>query len=101
MMSIEGTRCVHGFQFCLSRCRLPRANATVNYAGATVTVRERGAGTLTVSQIAFDNDGYGLSNNIQWKVAGLKTNTYYDVTIANVVVSGAARSYTYFFRILP
>ncbi|WP_264941817.1 CAP domain-containing protein [Sphingomonas caeni] len=76
-------------------------NATVNFSAATITVRERGAGTLAVSQIAFDNDGFGLPNNLQWKVTGLKTNTFYDVTIANVGVNGSARSYTYFFRIIP
>ena len=76
-------------------------NATVNYAAATVQVRERGGANLTVSRIAFDNEGFGLPNNLQWAVAGLRTNTYYDVTIGNVNVGGAARTYTYFFRIIP
>ena len=77
------------------------ANASVNYSQATVAVRERGAGTLTVSQIAFDNDGFGLPNNLQWKVAGLRSNTIYDVTIDKVNVGGTLKTYTYFFRIVP
>jgi hypothetical protein len=77
------------------------ANATVNYAQATVVVRERGGANLTVSRIAFDNDGFGLPNNLQWAVAGLRTNTFYDVTIDKVSVNGTLRAYTYFFRIIP
>lgn len=76
-------------------------NPTVNFASATIEVRERGGGTLAVSRRAFDNDGYGLPNNLQWAVAGLRTNVVYDVTISNVNVGGTARTYTYFFRIVP
>ena len=77
------------------------ANANVNYSQATIEVRERGAGTLAISQVAFDNDGFGLPNNLQWKVAGLKTNTFYDVTIDKVNSGGTLKTYTYFFRIVP
>lgn len=77
------------------------ANASVNFSAATISVRVRGGAALTVSNIAFDNDGYGLPNNLQWKVAGLAANTIYDVTISNVTVGGAARNYSYYFRIVP
>ena len=77
------------------------SNASVNFSAATIVVRERGAGTLAVSQIAFDNEGFGLPNNLQWKVAGLKANTFYDVTIDKVNVGGTLKTYTYFFRIVP
>lgn len=77
------------------------ANATVNFSGATITVRQRGGAALTVSNVSFDNDGFGLPNNLQWSVAGLAANTIYDVTINNVVVNGAARNYSYFFRLTP
>jgi hypothetical protein len=50
--------------------------------------------------VAYDNDGYGLPNNLQFAAAGLTANTIYDVTIANVVVGGTARSYSYYFRIV-
>jgi hypothetical protein len=51
--------------------------------------------------VAFDTQGYGLPNNIQFAVAGLQANTYYDVTISGVKVGGTPRSYSYFFRIVP
>jgi uncharacterized protein YkwD len=77
------------------------ANATVNYAQATITVRQRGGGTLPVSQIQWDNDGFGLPNNLQWAVTGLASNTIYDVTIDKVSVGGVLKTYTYFFRLVP
>ncbi len=77
------------------------ANQSVSYAGATISVRARGGAALTVSNISWDNDGYGLPNSLQWSVAGLAANTTYDVTISNVTVSGAARNYSYYFRIVP
>jgi uncharacterized protein YkwD len=77
------------------------ANAAINYSQATVQVRERGGGTLTVSRIAYDNEGFGLPNNLQWSVAGLRTGTTYDVTIDRVNVAGTLRTYSYFFRLVP
>ena len=76
------------------------ANRTVNFASAVVTVRQRGGGTLAVSRQSFDNDGYGLPNNLQFAVAGLQAGTYYDVTIDGVVVNGTRTNYAYFFRIV-
>lgn len=77
------------------------ANASVNYSQATVTVRARGGAALAVSNISSDNDGFGLPNNLQWKVAGVAANTIYDVTIDKVSVNGTLKTYTYFFRIVP
>lgn len=76
------------------------ANAQVSYAAATVTVRARGGAALTVSKQSYDNQGYGLPNNLQFAVAGLQAGTSYDVTVAGVVVNGAAQSYSYSFRIV-
>lgn len=76
------------------------ANRTVNFAGATVSVRQRNGGAMTVSKVSYDNVGYGLANNLQWAVAGLQANTYYDVTITGVVVNGATQNYSYFFRVV-
>lgn len=77
------------------------ANASVNFSGTTISVRVRGGAALTVSNISYDNDGFGLPNNLQWSVAGLAANTTYDVTINNVIVSGAARNYSYYFKLVP
>lgn len=76
-------------------------NQQVSYANATIGVRVRGGAALTVSNVSWDNDGYGLPNNLQWNVTGLAANTIYDVTIANVSVAGTPRSYSYYFRLVP
>ncbi|HEX8303088.1 CAP domain-containing protein [Sphingomonas sp.] len=75
-------------------------NTNVNFSGATISVRVRGGAALTVSRVAYDNEGYGLPNNLQFAVAGLTANTIYDVTISNVIVAGTPRSYSYYFRIV-
>ncbi len=77
------------------------ANSAVNFSGATITVRPRGGAALAVSNVAWDNDGYGLPNNLQWNVAGLAANTTYDVTINGVIVGGSPRNYSYYFRLVP
>jgi uncharacterized protein YkwD len=74
------------------------ANAKVSFAGATITVTGP-SGALAVSDVSSDNDGYGLANNVQWRVAGLQTGTAYTVRISGV--TGAAQSaYSYSFRIV-
>lgn len=77
------------------------ANASVDFSKATISVRDPAGTAMGVSSISFDNIGYGVPNNLQWKVAGLQQNVSYQVTIAGVVVSGATRSYDYSFRIVP
>lgn len=75
-------------------------NSAVDYAAATIRVTGADGAAMTVSGISFDNLGYGVPNNIQWKVAGLGRNVTYSVTIDNVRVRGVARSYGYTFRII-
>lgn len=75
------------------------ADRSVDFSAATVTVRGP-SGDLPVADISRDNDGYGIANNIQWRVTGLAANTSYTVTIAGV--RGAPQtSYSYNFRIVP
>ncbi|MEI9852639.1 MAG: CAP domain-containing protein [Sphingomonas sp.] len=77
------------------------ANAAVNFSAATVSVRQRGGAAMAVSRVRFDNDGYGLPNNIQFAAAGLASNVTYDVTIDRVGVGGTLRTFTYYFRLVP
>lgn len=75
------------------------ADRSVDFSAATVTVRGP-SGNLPVTNITRDNDGYGIANNIQWRVTGLAANTSYTVTIAGVR-SAPQATYTYNFRIVP
>lgn len=73
------------------------ANSSVSFAGATIRVTGSSGG-LTVTDVASDNDGYGVANSVQWRVTGLQAGVTYTVTISGV--SGALQSsYTYTFRI--
>lgn len=74
------------------------ANANVRYDRATITVTGPG-GALAVSDVTSDNEGYGLANNVQWRVAGLQAGVTYAVTIAGI--TGAPRTdYSYSFRVV-
>lgn len=75
-------------------------NGRVNFAAATITVTAANGTSLAVSNVSYDNEGYGVANNIQWKVAGLTANTVYTVKISGVTGGGAAASYSYTFRIV-
>lgn len=74
------------------------ADRAVDFSAATVSVRGP-TGALPVTNISHDNDGYGIANNIQWRVTGLAANTRYTVTIAGVRGAPQA-SYSYDFRII-
>ena len=74
------------------------ANSNVRYTAATITVSGP-AGNLTVSDVTSDNDGYGVANNLQWRVAGLQPNVTYTVRISGV--TGAPQgTYSYTFRMV-
>lgn len=75
-------------------------NGNVDYTQATVQVTERTSGTAqTISKLAFDNDGSGLPNSIQFNFDTLSYNTTYDVKISNVKVKGVTQNYTYWFKV--
>jgi uncharacterized protein YkwD len=78
--------------------RFASGNANVRFDNATVTVSAAGA-NLPVTDVAFDNVGYGVPNSLQWRVAGLQAGTSYTVRISGV--TGAPQSvYEYSFRIV-
>ncbi len=57
-----------------------------------------GTTNLAITDQSHDNDGYGLANNLQWRVTGLQAGTTYTVRVTGV--TGAPNSdYSYTFRI--
>jgi len=75
------------------------ASGGVRFGSAQVSVANGGS-NLVVSDVQSDNDGYGLPNVIQWKVAGLQPNITYTVRISGVT-GGPQTSYEYNFRLVP
>ncbi len=71
----------------------------VNLDNATISVKDAAGNALTVSGKTTDYNGYGVPNILQWQVSNLSNNVQYTVTIGNVTVKNATRSYSYTFRI--
>lgn len=76
----------------------------VDFSHATVKVTQRGGADVAVSDIAFDNDGSGVPDNLQFRTGPLKHGVIYDVTITGVSIGPkgkvVTRDYTYWFRIV-
>jgi len=71
-------------------------NSSVDFSNSEITVLV-GAQELIVKEVSYDNQGYGLPNNIQWKVEGLAKSVIYEVKISNVKVGGVAKDFEYTF----
>lgn len=69
----------------------------VDFSAARVSVMN-GATAMTVTDLSRDNDGYGLANNLQWRVSGLQTGVTYNVRITGVARAPQSE-YSYSFRI--
>jgi Uncharacterized protein with SCP/PR1 domains len=74
-------------------------NGSVGYSGAVITVTA-GSTSLPVTDVAYDNTGYGVPNNIQWRVTGLQPNTTYTVKIVGIT-NAPQSGYEYTFRMVP
>jgi hypothetical protein len=59
-----------------------------------------GGSALSVNSILYDNDGFGLANNLRWKADGVKDNETYHVHITNVIVNSIPESYEYDFTLI-
>jgi len=75
------------------------ANSAVNFSAVRVSVSQ-GTRRLAVGNLSYDNEGFGLPNNLQWQVAGLQPNVTYTVRIDGVMAAPQS-SYQYSFRIVP
>jgi uncharacterized protein YkwD len=74
------------------------ASSGVRFTNARIAVTTGNTG-MTVSDVTHDNDGYGLPNNLQWRVAGLQPGVTYTVQITGVTGAPQAE-YSYTFRIV-
>jgi len=74
------------------------ANEDVSFENTQITVTGP-QGALSVYDVYYDNDWFGLPNNIQWKVQGLQDNVEYTVVLQPVIVQGASQSFSYNFRL--
>lgn len=95
-------RALHSFGVIADKSRRFGANTTVDFRGATITMRNASTGAnVSVSKVKSDNQGFGLANNVQFLPANIQQNVRYEVSIAGVIVNGNSRNFTYRFRIVP
>lgn len=74
-------------------------NKKVDYSNATILVTDSLNNPQVTKDIAFDNKGYGLANNLQFKIENIKENTTYKVYVSNVLVNGIEQNFDYSFSI--
>lgn len=75
-------------------------NQSVDLTQANVIMKDDKGNTISVSNISYDNEGWGsFPNNLSWKAAGLQNEIKYSVTIQNVLINGSKQEYTYWFRL--
>lgn len=79
----------------------PGANRDVDYRQARVQVRMPDGDVLPLRGLRYDNDYFGLPNNLQFRVAGLRPGVRYEVVVDGVNVAGTLRGFRYSFRVLP
>lgn len=77
------------------------ANARVDFSRASVSIVSETGQRLNVRGLSFDNVGYGLPNNLQFRADGVDLGKRYSVRVSGVVTPSGARDYAYSFRILP
>lgn len=75
------------------------SNNSVSYASATIKVIGPNNANMAVSSISWNNDGMGVPNHLQWKVANLKDGVTYTVKIENVKNGAQTLNYEYWFRL--
>ncbi len=74
------------------------SDGRVNFSAARVSVMN-GSTAMTVTDQSQDNAGYGLANNLQWRVTGLQAGVTYSVRISGIT-GAPASEYSYSFRIV-
>jgi uncharacterized protein YkwD len=76
------------------------SNGGVDYSGAAVTVTSETGATITTENLGSDDDGYGVPNVFRFRAPGITTGIRYNVVVRNVVVDGAAREFSWWFKLV-
>ncbi len=74
-------------------------NNQVQFSGAAVAIKDPSNNIMKISGLNYDNQGYGVPNNIRWFAEDIQKNVRYDVVITNVIVNSVPRTYDYWFEL--
>jgi len=75
-------------------------NEKVDFSDAVIEIHNENGEALQINSIYYDNKGYGIPNNLQWKVNGIKYDVKYTVNIKNVKVARVNKNYEYWFKLI-
>jgi len=75
-------------------------NEKVDFSDAVIEIHNEDGETLQVNSIYYDNEGYGIPNNLQWKANEIKYGIKYTVNINNVKIAGINKNYEYWFNLI-
>ena len=75
-------------------------NEKVDFSDTVIEIHNEDGEVLQVNSIYYDNEGYGIPNNLQWKVNEIKYGIKYTVNIKNVKVFGINKDYEYWFNLI-
>lgn len=71
----------------------------INFSNAVIAILAPDNKTITVKGQKSDTEDMGISNNIRWFAEGIKTNTYYKVTVSNILINNVSTDYHYWFEL--
>ncbi|HDT11404.1 MAG TPA: CAP domain-containing protein, partial [bacterium] len=74
-------------------------NSNVKFSGTAVAVKNPSNKIMKIKNLAYDNQGFGVPNNLRWYVEGIEKDVRYDVVVTNVLVNDVSRDYAYWFEL--
>ena len=98
--AFEPASCYLSFSVFADKTTIWGLNSKVDFKNVTIQVKDPSGSNVAVTDITYDNQGAGLTNNLEWKASTMITNVKYTVSISNVSVNGTAKNYSYDFTVV-
>lgn len=76
-------------------------NSSVDFSQVRIHVTNERGESVRTRKIRFDNQYFGLPNNLQFELDDIQHGVRYDIQVDAVKVRGLEKSYRYWFRIVP
>lgn len=74
-------------------------NNQVKFSSAAISIKDPLNKIIKITGMKFDNEGYGVPNNMRWFAESLKSGTKYNVVIKNVLINNVSTDYSYWFEL--
>lgn len=74
-------------------------NGNVDMLTSAVSILGPDNKPVKITGKVFDNDGYGVPNNLRWFAESIKPGVRYNISITGVIVNGIPKTYNYWFEL--